>query len=99
MIVLTPYEYFLLRKSLNAYRDDERDGYNELSESFMLLEKKLFGVSSYENERGEDRAPGIVIGPERWDGDPDFFLEMSKDSETYRSIKRKKWDGDKLLII
>jgi len=99
VIVLTPYEYFLLRKSLNAYRDDERDGDNELSESFIELDRKLFGVSSYHNERGEDRAPGIVIGPERWDGDPEFFLEISKDSETYQDMKNKKWDGDKLLLI
>jgi len=90
MIVLTPYEYFLLRGALDEYRSDERDGDNELSESFIMLYRKLFGVSSYANEDNEDVAPGIVIGPERWDGDPTFFLKMDKESATYKSIKRKR---------
>jgi len=88
MIVLTPYEYFLLKGALDEYRSDERDGDNELSESFILLYKKLFGISSYTGD--EEIAPGIVIGPERWDGDPGFSLKMDKESATYKNIKRKR---------
>jgi len=95
MIILTPYEYFLLRGALDAYRSDERDGDNELSENFILLYKKLFGVSSYENKEGEDYSPNIVIGPERWDGDPTFYLKMCEDSQTYKGIKK---ENDRLPI-
>lgn len=99
MIVLTPYEYYILKSALDAYRAEDADADGDpISDRMLNLQTKLFGSNA---EGAEDRSksvpPSIVIGPMSWAMDPDVHMQLCEKTTEYKRTSNESY-RKKILV-
>jgi len=93
MIILTPYEYYILKSALDAYRAEDHDADGDpITDTMLHLQKKLFGSNAEGAEdRSESVPPSIVIGPMAWAIEPDVHMQLCEKTTTYKRTSNEKY--------
>ena len=99
MIILTPYEYYILKSALDAYRcEDSDDDGDAITDTMLHLQKKLFGSNADGAEdRSESVPPSIVIGPMAWAFEPDVHMQLCEKTTQYKRTSNEKY-REKVLV-
>jgi len=94
MIILTPYEYYILKSALDAFRsEDSEDDGDPIIETMLNLQHKLFGSNSEgaDNLDEESIPPSIVIGPMAWAFEPDVHMQLCDKTTQYKRTSNEKY--------
>lgn len=99
MIVLTPYEYYILKSALDAYRAEDADADGDpITDRMLNLHRKLFGSNAEGAEdRSESVPPSIVIGPMSWATDPDVHMQLCEKTTEYKRTSNESY-RKKILV-
>lgn len=100
MIVLTPYEYYILKSALDAYRAEDQDADGDpITDTMLHLQHKLFGrnAEGADNPNEESIPPSIVIGPMAWAFEPDVHMQLCEKTTQYKRTSNEKY-RDKVLV-
>jgi len=93
MIILSPYEYFILKSSLDNFRSEDDDSKGDpLCDVLLELNKKLFG-SNAEGSSDESKSipPSIVMGPMAWALEPDVHLSLCEKTIEYKKTSNERY--------
>ena len=93
MIILSPYEYFILKSSLENFRSEDCDSDGDPIVDVLLgLNTKLFGSNSEGSSDGSESVPpSVVMGPLAWAYEPSVHLSLCSGSVQYKKTSNERY--------